>query len=150
MHGLIDRVGIERRVHKKGDRKLLLDPFQPEKREEVARLEAIQSDVHDSFKDLVRARRGDRLKGSGETVFSGEFWTGRRALELGLIDGLGDLRSVMRERYGERVKLRPVGGDRLWLPRRFRPERGQLAFAEAAAGVFSVLEERAMWGRYGL
>ena len=82
-------------------------------------LEAIQADIFAAFKDLVRERRGDRLKGLEDDLFSGAFWSGRGALELGLIDGIGNARTVLRERFGERVRLRPVAGRRSWLRRRF-------------------------------
>ena len=147
---LINRYGVERRLYTAGARKVMLDPFSPEKPEDVSRLKSIQEDMHDEFKALVRSRRGERLKAGEEDLFSGEFWTGRRALELGLVDGLGDLHSVMRERFGERVKLRPIIDERRWLPRR-------LGFGGAgpmtrlwASEFITALEERAMWSRFGL
>ena len=115
---LLQRVGVERRVHTAGARKSMLDPFRPENAEDIARLEALQRDIHDGFKAQVRSSRGARLKGDDDTLFSGEFWTGRRALELGLIDGIGDLRSVMRARFGEKVRFRVVGAPTGWLRRR--------------------------------
>src|SRR5262249_17784679 len=96
---LLQRLGVERRIHTAGVRKSMLDPFPPENAEDTARLEALQRPIHDGLKAQVRNSRGARLKGDDDTLFSGEFWTGRRALELGLIDGIGDLRSVMRARF---------------------------------------------------
>ena len=119
---LISRYGIERRVHTSGTRKAMLDPFQPENEEDIVRLKAIQAEIHDAFKGMVRDRRGGRLKGTDDDLFTGEFWTGTRARELGLIDGLGDLRTVMRGRFGEKVKLRLVQGDRRWWRGRVRSE----------------------------
>ncbi|MCG8358416.1 MAG: S49 family peptidase, partial [Kiloniellales bacterium] len=110
----IQRLGIERRVHTAGDKKSLLDPFREEDPTDVKRLKAIQKEVHESFKDLVRQRREGRLKASERTLFTGEFWTGRKSLELGLVDGLGELRQVMRERYGKKVRLKRVDGERRW------------------------------------
>ena len=144
---LLQRMGVERRVHTAGPRKAMLDPFRPESPEDVARLEALQHDIHASFKAHVRERRGARLKAEDETLFSGEFWTGRRALELGLIDGIGDLRSVMRARFGDKVILRAVGGQRSWLMRRM----GLSALPEDwAHDLIGAVEERALWARYGL
>jgi serine protease SohB len=144
---LLQRLGIERRVHTAGPRKSMLDPFRPENPEDVARLEALQREIHDSFKAQVRARRGERLKADDETLFSGEFWTGRRGLELGLIDGLGDLRSVMRARFGDKVRLRLVGGQRGWLMRRL----GRSAAPDGwARDLLAAAEERALWARFGL
>ena len=105
---LIERFGVERRLHTSGESKGMLDPFRPERPDDVERLKAIQADVHGTFQDLVAARRGTRLRGDPVELFSGTVWTGREALELGLIDGLGDVRQVMRERYGEKVKLAVV------------------------------------------
>src|SRR3954471_14629813 len=119
---LIARYGIERRVHTSGKRKAMLDPFQPENDDDIVRLKAIQSEIHEAFKNMVRTRRADRLNGGDEDLFTGEIWTGARARELGLVDGLGDLRSVMRGRFGEKVKLRLVQGDRRWWRGRIRSE----------------------------
>ena len=83
----------------------MLDPFKPEKPEDVARIQAIQADMHANFIALVKARRGARLRDEDATLFSGEFWTANRAIELGLADRIGDLRAAMRERYGEKVRL---------------------------------------------
>jgi ClpP class serine protease len=124
----------------------MLDPFRPERPEEVARLEALQRDIHDRFKAQVRERRGNRLKADDETLFSGEFWTGRRALELGLIDGIGDLRSVLRARFGDKVGLRTVGAPTGWLRRRL----GLASPAELAQDLLAAAEERALWARFGL
>lgn len=143
---LLQRVGVERRIHTAGLRKSMLDPFRPETTEDVGRLEALQREIHDSFKAQVRGSRAARLKGDDETLFSGEFWTGRRALELGLIDGIGDLRSVMRARFGEKVRLRAIGAPTGWLRRRLGLATGD----EWARGLLAAAEERALWARFGL
>lgn len=140
----LGRLGVERRVHTQGERKRMLDPFLPERPEDVARLEALQADIHAGFKDWVRTRRKSRLKAAEETLFNGDIWTGRQAVELGLVDGLGDLRTVMRARFGDKVRLRPVGGRRTPLARLFFP-RGQMA-----ADVLAAVEERLAWARWGL
>lgn len=160
----IRRLGIERRVYTAGEKKGLLDPFQPEKPEDIARLTALQADVHDGFKTLVRARRGAKLKGPEEELFSGAFWSGRKSLELGLIDGIADLRGEMRRRYGDKVRLRVVGPARNWLQRRLGPSSHSAPFgldsasgawgaglgSGMAEGLLAAIEERALWGRYGL
>ena len=152
-HELLRRLGVERRLHTAGTRKAMLDPFQREQHEDVEHLRALQDDIHETFKRMVRGRRGDRLKAEEEDLFSGAFWTGRQALEMGLIDGLGDLRTVMRERFGERVHLRLVGGDRTWLRRRLRfgpSGEGNPLPEDWASQAVSAIEERLFWGRYGL
>jgi signal peptide peptidase SppA len=151
---LLQRIGIERRIHTAGDKKSMLDPFQAEKPKEVARLKDIQQDLHESFQALVRERRGERLKGGDKALFSGEFWTGREAVELGLIDGIGELRQVMRARYGDKVALKRVDAPRPWWRRRFglaglaAPERPQPQ--DWVTGLLAAVEERALWSRFGL
>lgn len=153
---LIARYGIERRVHTSGTRKAMLDPFQPENEEDIVRLKAIQAEIHDAFKAMVRERRGGRLQGTDDDLFTGEFWTGTRAQELGLIDGLGDLRTVMRGRFGEKVRLRLVQGDRRWWRGRVRSETSLPSLLptgiadDFAHAVIGAVEERAMWSRFGL
>ena len=147
---LLANHGIERRVHTAGDKKAMLDPFRPEDPKDVTRLKVIQKDMHESFKDLVRTRRGERLKGSERTLFSGEFWTARRALELGLVDGLGDLRGELRARYGERVRLRKITGRRPWWRRGMRSEIATWEPRDWAGGLIAAVEERLMWERFGL
>ncbi|MCW2237708.1 S49 family peptidase [Azospirillum canadense] len=151
-HEFIQRHGIERRVHTAGDKKVLLDPFSPEREDGVAHLKAIQAEIHDAFKAMVRTRRGARLAGSEEELFSGAFWAGRRALELGLIDGIGDLRTILRGRFGEKLRLRVVQEDRRWFRRiGFRVESlpDQLA-TQLPAAALAAVEERSLWSRYGL
>ena len=144
---LLRRLGIERRVHVAGERKGMLDPFRAESGEDVARLTSLQQDIHVSFRRHVRARRGARLKGDDATLFNGDVWTGQRALDLGLIDGIGDLRSVMRARFGDKVRFRTVGAGGGWLRRRLRPASEP---GDWTRDLLSAIEERAWWARYGL
>lgn len=155
---LLNKVGIERRVYTSGDKKSFLDPFQAVNEADVKRLTSLQKDMHDSFKEHVRTRRGERLQGSDRKLFSGEFWTGREGLKLGLIDGLGDLKSVMRERYGEKVRLHVVQAEKGWLRRRLG--MGALGGRDwdlasgltglSPRGLIGAVEERAYWSRFGL
>ena len=145
---LIERFGIDRRVYTAGDDKVILDPFRPEKQEDVKRLTRIQRTVHTHFIDLVKSRRGSKLKADDGDLFNGAFWSGSEAADLGLIDGVGDLRAVMRERYGKDVVLKVVEKSRsLFLRRLFRTSAGGRIDAGA---ILASLEERALWGRYGL
>ena len=153
-HELIKKVGVERRLHTSGENKSILDPFLPEKAEDVDRLKAIQHEIHEGFIALVKGRRGDKIDGRETALFTGEFWTGSRAKELGLVDAIGGLRSVLRERYGEKVKT-PLIGERGWFGRRASGvSRGGFealwrgpSFAE---DVVATLEARALWARFGL
>lgn len=147
----IRKLGVERRLHVSGERKSMLDPFLSEREEEVARLEAIQREIHESFKAMIRARRGARLKAPEEALFSGEFWTGRRALELGLIDGIADLRAEMRRRFGENVRLKLVAARVPWWLRLRAPSMSGADGAGAwAADAIAAVEERLLWSRFGL
>src|SRR5215468_10463837 len=151
---LIDKLGIERRLYTAGERKAMLDPFLPEKPEDVERLKAVQRRIHDMFIALVRGRRGAKLTGPDSTLFSGEFWTGMKARELGLVDAIGDLRSVLRERFGEKVATPLVAAERGLFGRR-TPGIGSLVDdvldrPGLAENVISALEARALWARYGL
>lgn len=143
--GLLERIGVERRVHTAGGRKAILDPFRPEEGADVAHLEALQHDIHEHFIALVRNRRGAKLAG-GEEIFSGLFWTGRKAMELGLVDALGDANTVLRERFGEEIRLKMLRPARPSLVRRLMGWALGSALARAAAD----LDERALWSRYGL
>jgi signal peptide peptidase SppA len=147
----IDKLGIERRLYTAGERKSLLDSFTPTREEDVARLKSLQGEIHDSFKALVRARRGRRLKRDEAELFSGEAWTGARALELGLIDGIGELRQVLRSRFGEDVRLRTVSRERGFLRRRMGiAESVEGALLDWPGAILAAIEERAFWSRFGL
>ncbi|RIK87556.1 MAG: S49 family peptidase [Hyphomicrobiales bacterium] len=152
---LIKKIGVERRVHTAGQNKSILDPFQPEKKEDIERLKALQLEIHDTFIELVKERRGAKLADDPD-LFTGLFWTGRKGLELGLVDALGDMRSFLRQRYGEKTKLRlitaPRGlfGRRLGLfGTRFGVGGAEIA-AAAADGLLDTTQERALWARFGL
>ena len=143
---LLARIGVERRVHTSGERKAMLDPFRPEKEEDVERLKRLQAEIHDDFKAWVRERRAGRLGGEEAALFSGEFWTGRRGLELGLVDGLGELRGTLQARYGQKVVLPVIGPRRSLLARLgLGSNLEQLGPAALAA-----IEERQHWQRFGL
>ena len=145
----IEAHGISRRVYTAGEHKSKLDPFKAEDPKDVERLQALLKELHENFKAQVKERRGDKLTGDEETLFSGEFWTGREAVELGLIDGLGDLRTVLRDRYGEKVRPRFVGDRQGWLRRKLG--LGPIADPHVWTDAFvSAAEERALWQRYGL
>ena len=140
------RFGIERRVHTSGERKSMLDPFRPENADDIERLKRLQVEIHDGFKDWVRQRRGTRLKGDEGTLFSGEFWTAKRGLEMGLVDGLGELRAMLQARYGAKVHL-PVIAPRRRLLQRFGLGGNIESIGPA---MIAALEERAHWQRFGL
>ncbi|MEA2984600.1 MAG: hypothetical protein QOD94_854 [Alphaproteobacteria bacterium] len=151
---LMEKVGVERRLYTSGERKAMLDPFLPEKPEDVKRLKQIQNEIHDAFIALVKDRRGPKLAGPEKTLFTGEYWTGSTAVELGIADAIGDLRSFLRERYGEEVLLPLVAPDRSFFRRRLHGIASELDLLAGPPGwaedMVSALEARALWSRYGL
>jgi signal peptide peptidase SppA len=156
LNEMIAKIGVQRRVYTAGKSKDTLDPFLPEKPEDVERIKLLQREVHAAFIDLVKERRGAKIASAGDDLFTGEFWSGKRALELGLIDGFGDVRGKMRETFGDDVRLKLVMPSTSWLRRR------RSIFAEAgvldlglrtggfAADLISAIEARALWSRFGL
>ncbi len=147
---LIARYGIERRVYAAGENKAVLDPFLPERPEDIERLKESQSAVHDHFIAYVRARRGERLREDTPDLFTGAFWTGQKAVELGLADAIGDVRIVMREKYGNDVRLVPVAERRSFLRSVFVRTRAPAIEADFADRVLTAVEERLIWSRLGL
>lgn len=148
--GLMERLGVERRVHTAGKSKAMLDPFRPEREEDVARLRVIQEDVHAAFIGLVKERRAKTLVDDPD-LFSGAFWSGARAVELGLADRVGDLRSVLRERYGEKVRLKPIPAEKGMVRRRLGLGGGsERLAASVVAEIVAALDEDLAWRRFGL
>jgi len=136
----IARHGVERRVYTSGEHKSQLDPFRPENPEDVARIKAIGGEIHAAFIDHVKTARGERLR-EDAALFTGEFWTGTRALDLGLVDGIGHLVPVMKQEFGDKVRFAVHGPRRSWLKR----------FGAALVGdALAEVEERALWARFGL
>lgn len=153
----IEKLGIERRVYTAGRNKNILDPFKPEKDEDVARLKALQIEVHEAFMAIVKERRGSRLQGPDDEVFSGAFWSAAKAKELGLIDGIAEVRGKMMELHGKKTRLRlvpPVSGGLLSRLTRRPTVTDQLSemSKEWSLGddILSALEARALWSRFGL
>jgi signal peptide peptidase SppA len=146
----IKKLGIERRVYTAGEHKMSLDPFQPEKPDEIQRLKALQKDIHAMFIDLVKKSRGKKLHGPEKTLFSGEFWVGEQALQYGLIDKLGDMKSVLRERYGKNVETPLIAPPSSWLSRKTPGVSADLLEADWAGTLISAVETRSLWARYGL
>ncbi|MEM9499221.1 MAG: S49 family peptidase [Pseudomonadota bacterium] len=139
-HVFLERNGFERRVYTAGKSKSTLDPFKPEKKEEVARLKTILDGMHGSFISYVRARRGDKLATETD-LFTGEFWRGEQGVELGLVDGVGHLVPKLKTLYGDKVRFAWFGRKRGLLPR---------LGAAFASDAFDLIEERAAFARFGL
>jgi signal peptide peptidase SppA len=149
--GTLDKLGVERRVHTAGRNKSTLDPFLPEKPEDIERIKAMETDVHQVFIDWVKQRRAGKLTRPDDELFTGEFWSAVRGVGLGLIDGLGDLHATLRSRYGEDIRLKLIEPKRgfLQLP---VLGLGQQAGGLGAVGpaLLAAIEDRALWSRLGL
>jgi signal peptide peptidase SppA len=154
----IERFGVERRVYTSGKDKGTLDPFQPERPEDVARLKELQRNVHEVFIGIVKERRTGKLNGPEEELFSGAFWSAAKARDYGLIDGVADLRTKMQALHGQKVRLKAVPLAQGGLLSRFRRLPGfqpvwddGFAFRSSLADdLVSAVEARALWSRYGL
>lgn len=154
---LLKKIGVERRVYTAGQNKAVLDPFQPEKKADIDRLKKLQLEIHETFIDMVKERRGSKLTNDPD-LFTGMFWTGIKAREIGLIDGIGDMRSFLRKTYGDKVKLKLIEPKRGLLGRKAPGIEMSLGLgldptsiaASLGEGLLSVAEEKALWARYGL
>jgi signal peptide peptidase SppA len=153
---LIKKIGVERRLYTAGEHKATLDPFLPENPDDVARLKVIQREIHTTFIALVKQSRGARLKGSDDFLFSGEYWAGDTSVTLGLADAIGDLRTILRARYGDKVRtpvVAPPTGLLSGLLGR-KAGAGTSVLREGLTGLpdelISSLEERAIWAKFGL
>ena len=143
----IARLGIERRVYTSGKSKSMLDPFSAEKSEDVAHLKALQEEVHQQFIAYVESRRGSKLDGARDMLFSGAFWTGARALSLGLVDKLGTMHDMLSDRFGDKLQIVTIA-----------PRKRLFSFSGAssqaanhlASSVLQSVEERGYWSRFGL
>jgi signal peptide peptidase SppA len=152
---LIKKIGVERRLYTAGEHKAMLDPFLPEDPDDVARLKSLQREIHAIFINLVKESRGTRLKGAEDVLFSGEYWAGEKSIALGLSDAIGDLRSVLRARYGDKVQMpviaQPSGMLSGLLGR--KSGAGSQLSMDGLSGLpdqlISALETRALWSKYG-
>ena len=146
----LKKLGVERRVHTAGNNKSQLDPFQPEKPEDVERLETLLNEMHASFKALVKERRAGKLKGEESELFSGLYWRGEKAVGLGLVDGIGHLNTVMRRKFGDKVQLKTIAGASGWGMRWLGGGRSDAGIADLPDAALEALERRAWWSRFGL
>jgi signal peptide peptidase SppA len=141
---LIKKIGVERRVHTAGKNKSTLDPFLEEKKEDIERLKTIQLDLHRDFINVVEKSRGSKLKKSEIELFSGEFWSGSKAKELGLIDEVGDANQILRKKFGEDIVIKKFEKSKGWLSKKLSSSNDHIdQFA-------NIIDEKSVWQRYGL
>ena len=141
---LIKKIGVERRVYTSGKSKSFLDPFKEEKKEDIDRLKSIQEQIHENFIEYVKSRRGSKLLNSSEDeIFSGLFWVGKKGVDLGLADGIGSINQIIREKYGNKAKIKIIDQKKSFLQKR-------LSSSINNNDIINRLEEMVMWSRYGL
>ena len=141
---LIKKIGVERRVYTSGKSKSFLDPFKEEKKEDIDRLKSIQEQIHENFIEYVKSRRSSKLLSSAEDeIFSGLFWVGKKGVDLGLADGIGSINQIIREKYGNKAKIKIIDQKKSFLQKR-------LSSSINNNDIFNRLEEMIMWSRYGL
>lgn len=143
----IAKLGVERRLYTAGKSKSTLDPFLPEKAEDVERIKGLELDIHEVFIDYVKSRRADKIKLSDDEIYTGEFWTAKRGLAIGLVDSLGDLHGTLRERFGKTVTIKSIAPKRGLLQ---LPNFGLSASGDIAGDLMAKIEDRAIWSRLGL
>ena len=141
---LIKKIGVERRVHTAGKNKSTLDPFLVEKKEDIQRLKDIQLDLHKNFIDVVEESRGSKLVKKEVELFSGEFWSGIRSKQLGLIDNIGDANQVLKEKFGEDVVIKKFEKSKSWLSKKLSSSNDHLD------QLANILDEKSIWQKYGL
>ena len=139
----IQKLGVERRLYTAGDNKAILDPFLPENNDDVKRLKGIQKELHNQFISFVKSRRGSKINNENKEIFTGAFWSGEKSLELGLIDSFGEMKTVIKERFGESVKIKE-----------FSPKKKLFSFGSLLSGALDMLlhkiEERSSFKNFGL
>lgn len=141
---LIKKIGVDRRIYAEGKNKAILDPFLPEENENVEILKDAQRDVFESFKDLVKSRRGEKLKESEEKLFTGAFWSGKKSVELGLVDGIADMRSKMKEKFGNKVEIVQISTKKGFLKSLFSEK------SDFAQSLLFKIEEKLSFNKFGL
>ena len=144
--GALEKLGIDRRVHTAGNNKSTLDPFLPEKASDVERIKQFELDIHQVFIDHVKAGRAGKLKAPDDVLFTGEWWTGMRGVELGLVDAIGDLHETLHSRYGKDVEFKVIEPKRSW----FGLPRIGFSASGITGDIAATIEDRAAWARLGL
>jgi signal peptide peptidase SppA len=140
----IKKLGVERRIYTEGKNKAILDPFMPEQEENIEILKDCQRDIFENFKDLVRSRRGEKLKESEDKLFTGAFWSGKKSAELGLIDGVCDMRKKMKEKFGDKVEIVNISSKKSFIKSLFSEK------VSLAENLISKIEERLIFNKFGL
>lgn len=146
----IKKIGVERRIYTAGKNKSTLDPFMPEKQEDVDRIKMFETDIHQVFIDWVKSHREGKITAGDDDIFTGEWWTGERAVNLGLIDGLGDVYEVTREKFGDKVKLKWIEKRKSMFPSLPFGLGSSISQQGVANDLVAAIDDKALWSRFGL
>ncbi len=146
----IKKIGVKRRIHTAGKNKSRLDPFVPEKKEDVEKLKSFQLDIHQVFIDHVKRHRGDKLNGKDDELFTGEWWTGVRAVDFGLVDELADMHSLLKQRFGKDVNLKKIEAKKGLFQMPNIGLSSKIDASSIADGALNTIEDRSLWSRFGL
>ena len=139
----IEKLGIDRRVYTAGKNKSILDPFSPEKKDDIKKLKNVQNELHNYFIEYVKSRRGSKLLEESDDIFTGTFWSGEKALEIGLIDGIGEMKEILKKRFGEKVKIKE------YAPKRKFFDFGNL-ISFAFDNIIDKVEEKLNFKKFGI
>ena len=142
----IKKIGVQRRVYTAGKNKSTLDPFKEEKEEDIERIKRLQLELHSDFINVVKSSRGSKLIDTEKNnTFTGEFWSGTASMKLGLIDGIGNAEQILREKFGEDIDIK-----KLEKPKSFIAKKLSSSIDNQIDNIASVIEERALWQKFGL
>lgn len=142
---LIKKIGVDRRVHTEGKNKAILDPFLPEEAANIEILKGAQKEIFDNFTQLVRSRREGKLKEAEDKIFTGAFWAGKKAVELGLVDAIADFRQKMQEKFGQDVEFVEITAKKSFIKGLLSSQNGDLA-----EKIINKIEEKTSFARFGL
>ncbi len=150
-HEAISKLGIERRVYTQGEKKSVLDPFQPAKDSDIKLIKKIQKDVHEHFITTVKTRRGGRLTQSDRILFNGEFWAGQKAVDYGLVDGVNDLYSFIQDKFGDNVKIKYIEHKQSWIKKKLGISQISDDFTnDLAESIIDAVEKRLIQNKFRL
>ena len=142
----IKKIGIQRRVYTAGKNKSTLDPFKEEKVEDIERIKKLQLELHSDFIEVVKKSRGSKLKDPEKNnTFTGEFWSGSTSMKLGLIDGIGNAEQILREKFGDDIVIKNLEKQKSFIAKKLSS-----SIDNQIDNIAGVIEERALWQKFGL
>ncbi|CAA14855.1 POSSIBLE PROTEASE SOHB (sohB) [Rickettsia prowazekii str. Madrid E] len=148
-HEAINKLGIERRVYTEGKNKAVLDPFKPINKDDLKIIKDLQKQVYEHFVEYVKNRRAGKLTQQDEILFNGEFWAGQTALDYGLIDGIGDMYSVIKEKFGDNIKFQYLCAKQPWLKKKLGM-RSKILIEDLVNTVIDTIENKIITDKFNM